>query len=202
MSAAEDQAISVIYLVGFLIIVGSALAVRRIPLAAGVKMLVGWVLIFGAAFVLFTFQDDFKALGNRLLISARGGVEEVSTERGGEVRIRQASDGHFWVDAEVNGEPVRFLVDSGASTTSLSRAAARRAGIDSSGAFGAMVQTANGVIVVERGRAERIKLGPIERRDVAVHVSDAFGDMNVIGMNFLSTLSGWSVEGRSLVLRS
>jgi len=197
-----DQIAHVVYLLGVIVLVGSALVVRRIPLAAGLRMFVGWVLIFGAAFVIFTFQDEFKSLGNRLLLEVRGGTEEVVTGKGGELRLRQASDGHFWVDALVNGVPVRFLVDSGATTTSLSRNAARRAGIDSGGGFPAMVQTANGIVAVERGRAERIKVGPIERGDVAVHVSDAFGDINVIGMNFLSTLSGWSVEGRTLVLRS
>jgi aspartyl protease family protein len=106
------------------------------------------------------------------------------------------------VTAEVNGEPVRFLVDSGATTTSLSRDAAERVGIEPSAGFQAMVRTANGIVMVDRGRAERMKIGPIERQNVAVHISDAFGDMNVIGMNFLSTLSGWSVEGRTLVMRS
>lgn len=197
-----DQAANFIYLLGVLVLVGSALMVRRIPLAAGLKMFVGWVLIFGAAFIIFTLKDEFKALGNRMLLEVRGGVEQVSSEKGGTIRVRQASDGHFWVDALVNGRPVRFLVDSGATTTSLSRGAARRAGIDSSGGFGTMVQTANGVVTVERGRADSVRIGPIERRDVAVHISDAFGDINVIGMNFLSTLSGWSVEGRSLVMRS
>ena len=97
---------------------------------------------------------------------------------------------------------MRFLIDSGATTTSISRATAERAGIEPSRGFGAMVQTANGVVTVDRGRAESLEVGPIERRDVAVHISDAFGDMNVIGMNFLSTLSAWGVEGRTLVLRS
>jgi aspartyl protease family protein len=197
-----DRIAQILYLVGAIVLIGSALVVRRIPLASGIKMLVGWVLIFAAAFVIFTFQDDFKALGNRLLIEVRGGAEEVVTAKGGELRLRQASDGHFWVDAQVNGASVRFLVDSGATTTSLSRSAAQRAGIQSGGGFPAIVQTANGVVEVERGRADRIKVGPIERQNVAVHVSDAFGDINVIGMNFLSTLSGWSVEGRTLVLRS
>ena len=197
-----DQAANLIYLIGVLVLVGSAFAVRRIPIAAGLKMFVGWVLIFGAAFVIFTLRDEFSSLGNRLLLEVRGGVEEVSTEKGGTIRIRQASDGHFWVDALVNGQSVRFLVDSGATTTSLSRTAARRTGIASSPGPGAIVQTANGLVTVERGRADTLKVGPIERRDVAVHISDAFGDVNVIGMNFLSSLSSWSVEGRSLVLRS
>ncbi len=41
----------------------------------------------------------------------------------------------------------------------------------------------------------------LDRENVAVHISEAFGDMNVIGMNFLSSLSGWGVEGRTLILR-
>jgi aspartyl protease family protein len=194
-----DQAVHFIYLMGVLILVGSALVVRRIPIAQGLKMFVGWVLIFGVAFVVFTLKDEFLALGNRVLVETRGGVEEVSA---GEIRIRQAPDGHFWVTAEVNGEPVRFLVDSGATTTSLSRETAERVGITRSAGVQAMVRTANGIVRVDRGRADRVTVGTIERRDVAVHISDAFGDMNVIGMNFLSTLSGWSVEGRTLVMRS
>jgi aspartyl protease family protein len=195
-----DQAIHFIYLLGVLVLVASAFVVRRVPLAQGLKMFVGWVLIFGAAFIVFTLKDEFLALGNRLLLETRGGVEQ--QEAPGEVRIRQAPDGHFWVTAEVNGEPTRFLIDSGATTTSISTGTARRAGIEAGSGFGAMVQTANGVVVVQRGRADSIEVGPIERRDVAVHISDAFGDMNVIGMNFLSTLTSWSVEGRTLVMRT
>ena len=194
-----DQAIHLIYLIGVLILVGSALAVRRIPIAQGLKMFVGWVLIFGAAFIVFTLKDEFMALGNRLMLETRGGVEQTAA---GEIRIRQASDGHFWVTAEVNGEPVRFLIDSGATTTSLSRGTAQRVGVTPQRGFQAMVQTANGVVMVDRGRAATIEVGPIARRDVAVHISDAFGDMNVIGMNFLSSLTSWSVEGRTLVLRT
>lgn len=196
-----DQAVHFIYLMGVLVLVASAFAVRRIPIAQGLKMFIGWVLIFGAAFVVFTLKDEFVALGNRVLLETRGGVVAEQSVPG-EVRVRQAPDGHFWVDAEVNGETVRFLIDSGATTTSISRDTARRVGIEPDGGLKAVVQTANGVVMVERGRAERLKLGPIERRDVAVHISDAFGDLNVIGMNFLSTLPAWGVEGRTLVMRS
>ncbi len=196
-----DQAVHFIYLTGALVLVGSALLVRRIPIAQGLKMLAAWVLIFAAAFIVFTLKDEFLALGQRVMLAAQGGVVEENAESG-EIRIRQAPDGHFWVDAELNGEPVRFLVDSGATTTSISREAARRAGIEPGGGFRTMVRTANGVVMVDRGRAETLRVGPIERHDVAVHISEAFGDMNVIGMNFLSSLSGWGVEDRTLVLRS
>jgi aspartyl protease family protein len=194
-----DQAVQFIYLLGVLVLVASAFFVRRIPIGQGLKMMAAWVMIFAAAFIVFTLRDDFKALWNRMVLETRGGV--VQEQAGRELRIRQSADGHFWVNAELNGQPVRFLVDSGATTTSISTGLAQRAGIRMSGGFPAMVQTANGVLTVQPGRADRISVGSIERTDLAVHVSDAFGDMNVIGMNFLSSLSGWSVEGRTLILK-
>lgn len=200
MNEGADQAVHVLYLIGALVLVISAFAVRRVPLGSAVKMFVSWVLIFAAGFVIFTFKDEFVALGDKLVLAARGGEAEQTAP--GETRVRQAPDGHFWVEARVNGEKVRFLVDSGATTTSISQAVAERAGIDASGGFPAMVTTANGIVQVQRGRADTVRIGNIERRNVQVHVSEAFGDLNVLGMNFLSSLRSWGVEGRTLILRS
>ena len=194
-----DQALSFVYLVGVLILVVSALMVRRIPLGQGLKMFAGWVLIFLAAFVAFTLKDDFMALGKRVLAEGRGEGEVVAV--GEELRIRKSLDGHFWVQGELNGHRVRFLVDSGATITSISTETARRAEISPSAGMPALVQTANGVVPVRRARAERLQVGTIERRNLAVHVSEAFGPMNVLDMNFLSSLSSWGVEGQWLVLR-
>lgn len=194
-----DQALSFVYLVGVLILVVSALLVRRIPFGQGLKMFAGWVLIFLAAFVAFTLKDDFMALGKRVIAEGRGEGEVVAVGR--ELRIRKAMDGHFWVNGELNGRKVRFLVDSGATVTSISSATARLADISPDNGIPALVQTANGVVPVKRARAERLKVGTIERRNLAVHVSEAFGPMNVLGMNFLSSLSGWGVEGQWLVLK-
>lgn len=193
-----DQALSFVYLIGILVLVVSALMVRRIPIGQGLKMFAGWVLIFLAAFVAFALKDDFMALGKRVVAESRGEGQVVAAGR--ELRIRKSLDGHFWVNAELNGKKVRFLVDSGATVTSISTDTAARADIVPSG-LPAIVQTANGTVQVGRARAERLKVGTIERRDMAVHVSEAFGPMNVLGMNFLSSLSGWGVEGQWLVLR-
>lgn len=194
-----DQALSFVYLVGVLILVGSALVVRRIPLGQGLKMFAGWVLIFLAAFVAFTLKDDFTALGKRVLSESRGEGEVVAV--GAELRIRKSMDGHFWVNGELNGHKVRFLVDSGATVTSISSDTARLADIEPVDGIPALVQTANGMVPVQRALAGRLKVGTIERRDIAVHVSEAFGPMNVLGMNFLSSLSSWGVEGQWLVLK-
>ncbi|MEA3065490.1 MAG: aspartyl protease family protein [Sphingomonadales bacterium] len=194
-----DQALSFVYLVGVLILVVSALLVRRIPLGQGLKMFAGWVLIFLAAFVAFTLKDDFMALGRRILAESRGEGEVVAVGR--ELRIRKSMDGQFWVNGELNGHKVRFLVDSGATVTSISTETARLAGIEAGGGIPALVQTANGVVPVQRARADGLRVGTIERRNLVVHVSEAFGPMNVLGMNFLSSLSAWGVEGQWLVLK-
>lgn len=194
-----DQAATFVYLIGVLVLVASALLVRRIPLGQGLKMFAGWVLIFLAAFVAFTLKDDFMALGKRVLAESRGEGEVVAAGR--ELRIRKAMDGHFWVNGELNGHKVRFLVDSGATVTSISSATARLADIEPGSGLPAVVQTANGTVSVQRARAARLKVGSIERRNLAVHVSEAFGPMNVLGMNFLSSLSAWGVEGQWLVLK-
>lgn len=199
MSTNGDQALSFVYLIGCLVLVLSALLVRRVPIGQGLKMFAGWVLIFLAALVAFTLKDDFKALGNRVMAEARGQGQVVGV--GNALRIRKSDDGHFWVDGRLNGETVRFLIDSGATTTSISEGTAQRAHVEAADGFPVMVDTANGVVTARRGVAGRLTIGTIERRNLTVVVAEAFGSTNVLGMNFLSSLSGWSVEGQWLVLK-
>jgi aspartyl protease family protein len=194
-----NQALDFIYLLLMLVLIGSAFSVRRLPIGQGLKMAGAWLLIFGAVFIGFTLKDDFAALGRRVM--AGGGDRAVPIQQGESMRIRQSADGHFWVQAQLNGEPVRFLVDSGATTTSISVATARRARIEPRRGLPAIVQTANGTVQVQRGRAERIELGTIRREDLAVHISASFGETNVLGMNFLSSLSAWGVERNTLILK-
>ena len=199
MTANGDQALNFLYLLGCVVLVVSALLVRRMPIGQGLKMFAGWVMIFLAAFAAFALKDDFAALGRRVMAEASGQGDVVRV--GKEMRIRKASDGHFWVDARLNGTKVHFLVDSGATVTSISAETARRAHIAADDAFPVLVQTANGTVAARRATADRLVVGTIERSGMAVEVSDAFGDMNVLGMNFLSSLSGWSVQGQWLVLK-
>jgi len=193
-----DQALAFVYLLGCIVLVLSALAVHRAPIGKVLKMALAWMLIFAAGFAIFALREDFSALGRRIAAAAWGSDDSQQTQ-GGELRIAMAEDGHFWVNGELNGQPVRFLVDSGATVTTISRETAERAGVESSGRA-IRVDTANGNVLVDRARADTIKLGPIERSDIGVAI--ARGDtINVIGMNLLSTLSRWSVENRTLVLR-
>jgi len=64
-----------------------------------------------------------------------------------------------------------------------------------------LVRTGNGMISVSRGRAQSLQIAAIERENVGLHIVDG-DDMNVLGMNFLSSLTRWSVEGRWLILQA
>ncbi len=192
-----SQALYLVYLFLILIAVISAFAVRRAPIGKTLKMALAWVLIFGALFAIFALRDDFRALGNRLWAAVTGNDNQ--EVQGGELRIAMARDGHFYADGEINGQSVRFLVDSGATVTTIGPETARLAGVQPTGER-TMVDTANGIADVDRGRAGLLKVGPIERHDFPMFISRA-DSTNVIGMNFLSTLSRWGVEGRTLVLR-
>src|ERR1044072_5011823 len=193
-----DQAANFIYLLGCLVLVGSGLMLHRLPLGQSVKVLLAWLLIFAAAFIAFTLKDDFLSLGRRVIAEMRG--DNVVEASGAETRLPRAEDGHFWVSGELNAQPVRFLVDSGATVTTISGDTAARVGIERSGGFGVMVDTANGTAMVDRGRAARIGIGPITRSDLAIHIARGGDGTDVIGMNFLSTLSAWGVEGSTLRL--
>jgi aspartyl protease family protein len=191
----SDNAPSVIYYVLALVLVASALVSMRLPLGRATKLAAAWVAIFGVAFVLFAFRGEFTGVFDRLRAEATG----ASIVSGGEVRVLVADDGHFWVDATVNGRPVRFLVDSGASITTVSDETAHATGMRTDGRT-AYVDTANGPTQVRQSSADKLAVGPIERTDFPIDVNSR-DRTNVLGMNFLRTLRGWRVEGHDLVLR-
>jgi len=193
----NDVMLGSLYLLMAMMLVLGALINRREPFAKMAVMALAWVAIFGAGFVLFTFRDDLGMIAQRLKTEATG--EPIVTGR--EVRIPMAIDGHFWVDGEINGAPVTFLVDSGATVTTIDRATALRAGATVADARDQMVRTGNGMIRVARGRAQSLQIAAIQRDNVGLHIVDG-DEMNVLGMNFLSTLTRWGVEGRWLILQA
>ncbi len=189
---------SLIYAVLLLVLVGSSLLARRLPLGETLKIALTWALIFAAMFVIFTFRADLKIVWNRVATELR---LSDGTQEDGTLKVARDPNGHFSVLASVNGHDVRFMVDSGATTTSMSLADARAAKVDiDATGFPAVVETANGTAEMQRARLGQLRLGPIKRNDFPVLVSDTLGETNLLGLNFLDTLKGWRVEGDTLIL--
>ena len=191
----NDTMLGGLYLLMAMMLVLGALMSRREPIAKLLTMLLAWIAIFGAGFILFTFRDNLGWVGQRLRAEAFG----TPVVDGRAVRIPMALDGHFWVDATINGVPAKFLVDSGATVTTVGNALAVEARLDRDEARDQLVRTGNGIVKVSSARADTIEVGSIERRNQRVYVADN-DDLNVVGMSFLSTLTRWGVEGRWLIL--
>jgi aspartyl protease family protein len=170
----------------------------RLPVVGRVLRFAFSLALLAAALFVLVQQAPYQPQLGR--VAERLGLDPQEVT-GKEVRIRMASDGHFWADARINGVRRRLLIDSGATVTAISERTAAAAGVEGSGApVPVVLQTANGMAPARAGSVDELRLGNIVARDLKVVVSPAFGDMEVIGMNFLSKLASWRVEGRTLIL--
>lgn len=124
------------------------------------------------------------------------------TVSGSETIVPMASDGHFWVTAEVNGRELDFLIDTGATFTGIGRDAAEELRIKPDPQQAPLeLETANGAITATLGKVDALRFGNIEVRGLPVAVpQDTADDTQVIGMNLLSQLESWRVEGDKLIL--
>jgi aspartyl protease family protein len=194
----DGQSIDTIWLVGGLVLAVSALMAQRATLGGILRALLGWAIVGGLIWAALTHREQIETAVN--LIAERVGMGE-QTVVGETVRITLAPDGHFWARATINGRPKRMLIDSGATITAISADTARKAGIEvGSGGLPVLITTANGTVTAQRARIERLKVGSLTTDDLGVVVAPNFGNVDVLGMNFLQRLGSWRVEGRTLIL--
>jgi aspartyl protease family protein len=212
VTGGADQAASAIFLILVITMVASGLLARRLPAVRLLSWTIAWaVLIFGG-YLLFRaiepqitkWQQDRRS-GDVMIAPDSAGPQSSGTETvGGTVlKVPMSNDGHYWVDAQVNGQSVRFLIDSGASTTALGQQTAGALPLlPDPGSNMVMVQTANGPVSAQRAIVAEMDVGPIRATQLPVIVSPAFGPVNVLGMNFLSKLKSWRVEDGVMILEA
>jgi aspartyl protease family protein len=120
---------------------------------------------------------------------------------GSDVRIAMSPDGHFWARASINGVQRRMLIDSGATISAISEETAAKANVTKGTSLMPVVlQTANGAVRAETGSIDRLAVGSIKASNLKTVISPALGPVDILGMNFLSQLASWRVEGRTLIL--
>lgn len=178
-------------LLGCAIFAGVVTAYRG-RLGTGLRDAAIWILIFIGFIAAFALREDIAAA---LMPS------EATVSQGGEILIPRSMGGHFHVRADVNGEPVTFLVDTGASGVVLTADDARRVGIDpASLEFTSSAQTANGTVRLAPVRLSTLSLGPVHAEDVRATVSEGELFTNLLGMDFLNRFRRVTVEGDRMVL--
>ncbi len=101
----------------------------------------------------------------------------------GSIELARARDGHFHIDGALQGAPVRFLVDTGASTVSISQQLADRIGLGCD--VRATFHTANGAVQGCGSRATNLEFGPFRIENVAVAILPNLSGEALLGMNAL-----------------
>lgn len=195
----DDRTVYVLLGLMMLILPLSALLARRPLVGSVVRALIGWAVVVAVLYAIFSYRDRILELTGT--IGERLGVAEQSVD-GDTVHIRQSVDGHFWAVARLNGIERRMLIDSGATSTAISEATAKAIGVTPRRLPPVLLTTANGTIEAARGRIETVRIGSLETRDLPVVISPAFGEMDVVGMNFLSRLGSWRVARGTLILEA
>lgn len=169
-----------------------------------------WSGITLGGFGLFYFYDDLIAA---LHIEPKVATVDSTTQQdrdakiamsdyGGEVRVRADRQGHFIIDAAINGRPITMMADTGATIVVLSFEDAERLGLSPRSLdFTGLAQTANGVsriapVTLDRVRIEGITLYGIQ---AAIAERGALSG-NLLGMSFLGKLSRFEMKGDELVL--
>lgn len=193
----DDRLIQLLILLGALMLALKALSARRITLRGLAQTLVIWGIVGVTMLIVMNHRQELGGLV--AAASEKLGYEQQSV-RGETVRIKMSPDGHFWARVKINGVERRMLVDSGATVTAISADTAAAAGVKPSLAPPVLIETANGTVQARPARADDVAIGPLATQDLPLVVGDSFGDLDVLGMNFLSRLKSWRVEDRTLIL--
>lgn len=116
--------------------------------------------------------------------------------------LHRAPDGLFYLDARVNGVPVRFLVDTGATTVVLTDADARRAGVAADIARSSeRAETAGGATAMARVRLASLEAGPARRFDVEACVTGPGLSVSLLGQSWLAQFDSVTITRDRMVLR-
>lgn len=175
-----------------------SLVFRRMP-ALGRLLRGGSTLTLMGVLVLVVLQVSRLDPRFELAVPELGLPQQVVEGR--ETRVPLAPDGHFWLRAEVNGVPARFLVDTGATVTAVSSETAERVGLAPRGAgLPVRMQTANGMVVARLTTIDDLRFGNVAAHGLDAIIAPGLGPTNVIGMNVLSRLASWRVENNTMIL--
>lgn len=127
--------------------------------------------------------------------------DQAVLRQNGQIVVARAPDDHFYLTLDIGSTPVRFMVDTGASTVVLSDRDTDRLGIDRRGlAFFGSAQTANGTIRTARITLRDVRLDGEPLGDLPTSVGDGPLGISLLGMDFLNRFEKVEMSRDRLVL--
>lgn len=173
------------------VIGGYFLASGRQSLSKSAQQALIWGLIFVGFIAGYGLWNDMK----------RDLVPRQAMLSAGVVEVPRGADGHFHLTLELNGVPLPFVVDTGATSIVLPRSAAKSVGIDIEKlTFSGRASTANGPVATAPARVRDMRLGDIVDQNVLVYVNDGALDDALLGMAYLSRFERIEIAGDTLTL--
>ncbi|MBY6138076.1 TIGR02281 family clan AA aspartic protease [Leisingera daeponensis] len=182
-----------IYLIILLVAVGSWVFVQnRQSIGKTLQMFAVWGFIFLGVIASYGLWEDIRQTVRP--------QQSVAIDAG-RVEVPRSPDGHYYLTLEVNGAPVQFLVDTGASQVVLNERDATSAGIDTGSlAYLGRASTANGEVRTASVWVDEISLGGITDKNVRVWVNQGELEQSLLGMGYLQRWSSIEIRNGALVL--
>lgn len=172
-------------------VAGSFFMMNKASWGKSLQQLAIWALIFIGAIGAYGLWNDISSD-----VLPRQSV--VST---GVVEVPRRPDGHFYLTLDVNGTPVDFVVDTGASQVVLTMEDAQRVGIDAKDlAFVGTAMTANGEVRTAPVTVDEMVLGDVRERNIRVYVNEGAMDMSLLGMSYLRRFDRIEIADDTLIL--
>lgn len=128
-------------------------------------------------------------------------VPQQSIAVGGDIVLPRQADGHFYARLDVNGQPVTFMVDTGATQMVLTQDDAVRVGIDvGSLRYLGQASTANGIVRTAQVTLDQVSLGGVTEARLPAVVNDGAMAGSLLGMSYLRIFSNIQIRDNELIL--
>jgi aspartyl protease family protein len=197
--------LALLQIVAMLVIVGPTLFTARARGGEGPDSLregVTFALIWGGILLFLMAAYSQRDSFTRLWADLRGEADPALVQQRGEALvIRRSGDGHFWARIDLNGVPVRGMIDTGASGLALARDDAAAAGIDVDRLdYSVEVSTAAGPSRSAPALVRSLRFGPVEATGLPVLVLPPGVGSTLIGQDVLRGFREITTRGDEMVL--
>lgn len=180
------------YLLLLLVAVGGWMMVQnRKRLGKMAQQVAVWVLIFVGVIAGIGLWDDVRQTV----------TPSQSVVQGGAIAVPRAPDGHYYLTAEVNGVPLRFMVDTGASDIVLTQEDATKVGLELDQlVYSRKALSANGEVGIAPVVLDQVALGPVQGTAVRAVVNGGEMRQSLLGMRYLQQFSKIEIGDGALLL--
>jgi aspartyl protease family protein len=171
---------------------------KELSLNKTVKYLAAWAGIAIFLVALYSYRHEFADFKHRILHEINPATPQ---NKAGLIVINISQDGHFYVNALVNGAEIRFMVDTGASDIAINLNDAKKMSLNiKTLIFNKRYQTANGMSLGAGVILDEVEIAGVKFMNLGASVNGGNMGVSLLGMSFLNKLKRYEVYQDKLIL--